>query len=267
MKMEMSYRDKVILIVLFILIILVGGFFALIKPKYEKWQDNTDKYETTKTEWDGIEQKLKAIEPLKKGITETYEEAKKTAKIFENTAFVTANKTYCNEKTSYEIDQYLQPAIDAAELEVTSMGISNVAAKTMNYYYYTPNVLTYSLLEAADINGNYAQDIAELLYDSIVLSERETVEVMGETIELNVQCTKAQLMTFLEAIDSDNNAVLIESVSIADYQFLGGLETEQVGPDGQPVINTNPNAEGTSSVTIVITFYNAKAIDQPELGA
>lgn len=261
MKMEMSYRDKMIALGLLIVIILAVGFFALIKPKYEKWQSHKATYQTTKETWDGIDMKIQAIDPLKTSITNDYNEAQKEAAIFINTAFASANETFTNEKTSYEMDQYLQAAIDECKLEVTAMDIPAVSAETMEYYYYTPDVLTYSLLEAADVNGEYAKMVALKMAESIILPERETVQLMTETITLTVDGTKENLMLFLDKIKEDNNAVLVNSVSISDYQFLGGLE---IGPDGEPIIT--PGAEGTSSMTLAISFYNAKEIDEPILG-
>lgn len=266
MKMEMSYRDKVILIVLLIVLIVVGGFFALIKPKYDDYKASEAVYQTTKTEWDGIEQKLNAIQPLKDTITKNYTDAKKTAQIFVNGVFETANKTLGNEKTSLEVDKYLTPMIDECNLEVKDMVIDAVSAAPMTYYYYVPDVLTYSLLEAADINGDYAAQVAEGMADSVVLATREVSEVMCQNITLTVEGQKESLMTFLGMIEEDPNAVLVNSVSISDYQFLGGLEQESVGPDGTIVITIDENGIGTSEMTIAIGFYNAKEIDEPNLG-
>ena len=66
---DMSYRDKMVILIISIIIILVAGFFALIRPTYNKMVEDTATYETTKTEWDGIKQKLDAIPALKETIT------------------------------------------------------------------------------------------------------------------------------------------------------------------------------------------------------
>ncbi len=270
MKMEMSYRDKVILIVLLILLVLVGGFFALIKPKYEAWQASKSVYETTKVEWDGIEQKKSAIPNMQKAIKDDYNEYKKTAEIFVNNAFVTVNADprnggYENQKTSYEIDKYLQPMIDECSLEVNGMTLPAVSAQTISYYYYQPDVLTYSLLEAADVNGNFNAEVGEIMKETRVLSERTVGDVMCQSVQLNVNTTKENLMLFLEKLDADPNAVRIANVNIANYAFNDGLTSTTTGPDGQPITITAPG-EGTSKVDITINFYNAKPIDEPNLG-
>lgn len=268
MKMEMSYRDKVILIVLLIILVLVGGFFALIKPKYQAWKESKTLYATTKTEWDGIEQKKNQIPILQDGIKKDYNDYKKIAQIFVNDAFKSANETWRNEKTSYEIDQYLQPSIDECSLEVDNMALQDVKEETIEYYFCEPDVLTYSLLEAADVNGNYNAEVAKVMKEATVLSQREVAEVMCQPVELTVTTNKENLLMFLDKLSEEKNAVLIEAVSVDNYQFNDGLESTVTGPDGQvmTVVQEAADGNGTSSVTINIAFYNAKPIDEPNLG-
>lgn len=269
---EMSYRDKMVILVISIIVILVAGFFVLIKPKYNSLVTDTNTYETTKTEWDGIKQKLDAIPGLKEQITATYKTAKNDADIFVNEAFGDTNDTFATDHVNYVMDQYIQPAIDESNLVVNEMAFGDAGSVTMDYYYYTPNVLTYSLLEAADINGNYASKMADALEADTILQEVETVDMLGQNIALSVNATKEQLMLFLDAIKSDENAVLVDNIEIADYEFQGGLEETEVksvdaeGNEITTVVKPAADAVGTSQVTLSITFYNAKEIDVPDLG-
>lgn len=262
MKMEMTYRDKMVLLVVGVIVILVGGFFALIKPKYDAKKENEAAYVKTQETWAGIDREIKAIPTYKTKITEIYEEANDTAKIFINSAFTTANKNYSNDKNSYELDQYIQPALDESNVEVTSMELGPVAAQKIEYYFHTPNVLTYSLLEAADVNNEYAKEAAEVLKSSIVLSTRETADLMTYDVDMTVEGTKESLMKFLEKVDTDNNAILVNTVTIDNYKFTDGLELDEYG-DPMPGENLE---EGTSTMAITMRFFNAKEIDQPNLG-
>lgn len=292
---DMSNRDKTILIVITIIIILVAGFFALIRPQYNKYSADIDTYNTTKAEYDGIKQKLDAIPGLKDSINEIYVDADKTAKIFVNDAFAYSQKNYSHEKTSMSLDQHIQPAIDEANLNVEKLEMDGVEATSLEYYYYAPSVVTYSLIEAADINGNYAADIAELLQTSVILEEREVAEVLATTMSLSVTGTKENLMTFLDQIKADKNAILVNSIKISDYMFIGGLEEEEEGQPEQPVqqepqfdeegnpieqpepevpstpIRTDNNVvtiegEGYSQMEMDVVFYSAKPVDKPEFG-
>ncbi len=269
---DMSYRDKMVILVISIIIILVAGFFALIKPKYDKLVTDTSTYETTKTEWDGIKQKLDAIPGLKDEITEKYTAAKKDAEMFVNPALGDLNDTYYTDHVNYSVDQYIQPALDAANLEVTTFALGSTGSVAVDFYYYSPNVVTYALLEAADINGNYAEKMAEAMQKETVLKEIETTDLIGQNVALSLNGTREQLMTFLDAIKDDKNAILVESVDIGDYQFKGGLEENEVvsvdaeGNEVRTVVKPAADEEGTSSLTLSVTFYNAKAIDVPDLG-
>lgn len=267
MKMEMSYRDKIILIVLFIILILVGGFFALIRPKYKELKVSKEALEVVRTEWEGIEKKFEQIPIIQKAITKNYEEAKKEAKVFENTAFVSANESWTHEKSSYEIDEYLQSAIDECELKVESFTLDEVDSEEMSYYFIEPDVVTHSLLEAADVNGNHAEKVAKIMKENTVLNERQVAEVMVQNLQLTVNCKRENLMKFLAKIDEDNNAVLVTTVNIENYQFDESESPSAGGAGDEAAViqKVEPNT-GTSRVIINISFYSAVPIDEPDLG-
>lgn len=293
---DMSNRDKMIIIILTIIIILVAGFFALIRPTYKNLVADTETFNKTQEEWDGIEVKINAIPGLKSNITEIYNESSKTAKLFVNEAFADANKGYDDRKVYAAVDEHLQPAIDESKLKIEKFEISKTESQEVAYYYYTPNVVTYSLLEAADINGNYAQEITEKLKADVVLSEKELAEVQVSKVTLKLAGEKDGLLDFLDKISEDKNAVLVTGITIDDYQFQGGLDEEEektqptqapapvepeLDEEGNPIEtpteapapvetpasnDSNPLEVGFSNMEIQIEFFNAKPIDQPDLG-
>ena len=293
---DMSNRDKMIIIILTIIIVLVAGFFALIRPTYKNLVADTETFNKTQEEWDGIEVKINAIPGLKTSITDIYNESTKTAKIFVNEAFADANKNYDDRKVNVAIDEHLQPAIDEGKLKVEKLEIKDTECQEVEYYYYTPNVVTYSLLEAADINGNYAEEITEKLKADVVLAEKDLAEVQVCTVKMQAAGEKEGLLTFLDKISEDKNAVLVTNFRIDDYQFQGGLDEEEektqptqapapvepeLDEEGNPIetpteapapaetpapSNSNPLEVGFSEMEIEITFFNAKPIDQPDLG-
>ena len=276
MMREMSYRDKMILLIISVIIILAVGFFALIRPKYNTLVEDRAIYEDTKTEWEGIDAKLQQIPVLKENITAEYKDSSKIAEMFVNEAFQPVNDTFDNLKANYVLDQYIQTKVDESELKVKSFSLDGVSAQSLDYYYYAPNVLTYSLLESADINGDYAQKVTDLLKTSTTLSERETAEVMTNTLTLSLSGKKENLMTFLtKMVEEEENAARITSVSISDYTFGEGqtqtITEQQTNPDGTVTEVTREvpvasDGQGESEMDISITFYNAMPIDEPVLG-
>lgn len=284
---DMSSRDKMILVIITIIIILVAGFFALIRPAYNNYMSDIDKYNATKSEWDGIDQKIQAIPGLKTTITDLYNDASKDAKMFVNEAFDGINKGYAVEKSNIAIDEHIQTPLDENNLFVRSISFSGAGSSAISFYYYRPNVVTYALLESADINGNYAADISELLETSTIFSQKKNIGLMTNTASLVVRGTREDLMNFLDAIKADKNAILVNSVVINDYNFKGGIDeeepTEPVPQEPQfdeegnpieqppvaaptPVAGEDGEQQGYSELTMTVTFYNAKAIDEPELG-
>ena len=263
---EMSYRDKMVILIISIIVILVAGFFALIKPTYNKMVEDTATYETTKTEWDGIKQKLDAIPSLKEGITKMYQDSKKDAAVLKNAAYGDVDKEYDTKKVNFGLDQFLQQAIDDNSLEVASFAVDDASASKIEYNYYTPNVVTYALMESGDVNGTYAEQISELLATGEILKEREVATVMKNSVTLNVKGTKENLMTFLDTIKENENALNISTVAISDYEFKDGATREVTDAEGNVQVVADPNAEGKSVMNIVIDFYNAKEIDNPDLG-
>ena len=276
MMREMSYRDKMILLIISVIIILAVGFFALIRPKYNSLVADRATYEETKTEWEGIDAKLQQIPVLKEAITAEYKDSSKIAEMFVSDVFQPVNDTFDNLKANYVLEQYIQEKIDESELKMRSLEIGGISSQNLEYYYYTPDVLTYSLLESADVNGNYAQQVTDLLKTSTTLSERETAEVMTNTLSLNLSGKKENLMAFLtKMIEEEENAVRVTSVSIADYTFGEGqtqtITEQQTNPDGTVTEVTREvplasDGQGESEMEISITFYNAMPIDQPVLG-
>ena len=263
---EMSYRDKMVILIISIIIIMVAGFFALIKPTYNKFVSDSATYEQTKTEWEGIKAKIDAIPGLKETITNSYNDAKKNASVFKNTAFGDIDKDYDTRKVNYGLDQYLHQAIDDNSLKVNNFALGEAGSATIDYYYYTPNAVSYALLEKGDLNGKYAMEISKLMETSAVLSERSTADVLANDVKIAVTGKKEDLMNFLDTIKDDQNAVNIYNLNISNYNFSDGTEREVTDAEGNVTKVANPNADGESALTIDMLFYNAKELDKPDLG-
>lgn len=263
---DMSYRDKMVILIISIIIIMVAGFFALIKPAYNKFVADTATYEETKTEWEGIKAKLDAIPDLKDTITKTYDGAKKDVAVFKNTAFGDVDKDYDIKKVNYGLDQYLHQAIDDNSLKVSNFALGQAGSQKIDYYVYEPNAVTYALLEKGDLNGNYAMEISKLLETSTLIAQRTTADVMANDVKLSVTGKKEDLMNFLDAIKDDQNSINIYSLAIPNYNFSEGTERQVTDAEGNVTTVANPNADGESQLEIGMLFYNAKELDKPDLG-
>ncbi len=270
---NMSYRDKMILLIIAVIVILAGGFFGLVRPNYTKMMQDKATFEATKVEWEGIDAKIQEIPVLKDSITTTYNEANKVAELFVNEAFDPVNQTFDDAKANYVLDQYIQPAVEENELKIVDFVPTGIATSEIDYYYYVPDVVTYSLLESADINGEYAEQVEELLKTDTMVQEMETAEVMTNNVQLSLTGKKENLMKFLAAIEEDENAILVRSVNIEDYSFgenktqtITEQQTDEAGNVTTVTREVPAGTVGESKIDILLTFYNAMPIDEPVLG-
>lgn len=255
-----------VILVISIIIIMIAGFFALIRPAYNKFVTDSATYEDTKTEWEGIKAKLDAIPGLKDDITKTYNDSKKDASVLVNTAFGDVNKDYDDKKVNYGLDQYLHQVIDDNSLAISEFEIDGSATGSIDYWAYSPNIVTYALLESGDLNGKYATDISKLLEKQAVLKERQTATVMKNGITMTLEGKREDLMNFIDTIKDDSNAININTLEIANYAFNDGTGREVADEEGNVTVVANPNAEGTSELSITMDFFNAKELDKPDLG-
>ena len=62
--MKLSYRDRIVILIAIIVVILGLGIFLLIKPAWQKLNKSMEEFETLNTEWDAklLEFARRAIE-------------------------------------------------------------------------------------------------------------------------------------------------------------------------------------------------------------
>ena len=98
---------------------------------------------------------------------------------------------------------------------------------------------------------------------------------MTDTVELEVVGKKENLMAFITKMTEEQNAVRITAVDIDDYSFGAGqtqtISEQQTDEAGNVTTVTREvpmaaDGQGESKMNISMTFYNAKPIDEPELG-
>lgn len=251
--MKLNYRDNVILLVLLSIIIVVAGIFGLIKPKNEDIKTDEAKLKTVKADWAAMDDKIKAIPGITEDIEDDHEEYAKLASDFVDRELISS----LYEDDTYKLDQFMQPHIDAcntdgAKLEAKSVEVGKMSTATLSYYYFRPNVLTSTMFDAADINGNYQKEIDEVMEESNALSQRTEETVLRTQFGLAAEANKQGVWAFMEKINSLNTAILIDSVNIADYSFGEDKELEE-----------GETPKDTSDVTFVVSLYSVFDMDEP----
>lgn len=246
--MKMNSRDKTILIGLLTFIIVIAGIFGLIRPKINDVKDDEAALKKTKAEWEELDAKIKEIKPLQDEIKKTYEDSKKvSAEFMKFDIFEEENGTY----RTYKLDQYMQPIIDKCELEVITEDLGSLTTKTLGYYYVEPEVVSTSMFDLADVNGNYQAAVDEQLAASNALGERTQEELKTIQYGFKAKGTRENIWAFMDEIKELKVSGLIDSVNIDDYTF-GEDDPTNIGPDADK-----------SEVTFVISFYSVYEMDEP----
>lgn len=237
--MKLNYRDRIILVVAMVVVILVGGFFALIRPMASKITTSEDQLKVEKQNWEETQKKLDRLPKLRERVDDKHKESLELANAFEE------------EKNDYEMDMFLQELCNKNELKLEAgLTVQNATVGNISFYYDVPSVLTYPLYEAADLNGTLSEARMELLKESQELQARLSESVVSNNVSFTCIGEKEGLMNFLKQVREMKSTVLVNSVTIDDYFFGAKLE------------NTPENAEmiGKSRMTISLTSY---AVEKP----
>ena len=251
--MKLSYREKIaflIFTVLVIIIIFVAWPIKLIRAdivKHEKQQ------KTVQAEYDDNKRKIAEIDAINASIERVYDESKEYSKIF------------IVPKKNFQADQYLEDILNKEGayqkdgknlIEVAGQfTIQDAKNEELKFYYYTPNVVVYPILEAADINGNLMESQDKVLYDKVQnalsIQALEAQEVEKHIVSVDVKFTKPSLMAFVDQLKALDTGVRITGVTIEDSWF--GL------------LSDKPEEKGYSKGTITYCFYTMQQVDEPDL--
>lgn len=244
---KISYRDKIILLSFLVIVILVGGFFLLIKPKNEELKANETEYDKLKTKLESLEKQADQIYEIQEHIVVTHDES------------LTQAESFSEIRQTDVLDEYVESTLlnlynDAGEvsgLKVSpSISYTNPSTATLTYYYYTPSVLTYPIYTAADLNGEFTVQATDALAKSAAISARTAQTVVASTVTLSYEGTESELTTFLDLIADSEEKVLLNAIDFTS-------ETITYELDGATLKETE--CELTGSLTF--QFYSAQVAD------
>jgi hypothetical protein len=239
MKSTLSYRDKIILLVIIVIAIFLVGLFAFIRPTMEKISSNKAELSTVQAEEDRIRGLIDEIPNIESSIKSEYDNAK------------ALSTGFAQHRETYEAENYLQELFTTNNVEIQSLTADPAETETIDFYYYTPNVVTYPLYEAADINGELAQATAEKLQASTVLSTVETQEVEAYSVNISFKGQKAGITALLDGIKALDENVLVTDFVVDDYTFGAG--------------STDASSVNYSTGSMTIKFYVLEPLAEPVL--
>lgn len=244
--MKLNYRDKVILGVLLALVLLIAGFFLLIKPTNEDIKTNKAALADLEKQRDEVDEKIAEIPGIKDDITKSYNEA---AALTDD--FVDYNSIF----NSRKVDQYMQSFAVDNKVKVTTLTTADMKAAALGYYYFTPTIIGEDILAQADINGNYTAANNEDKAESDALSARTSESVLQAQYSITVTGEKEDIWNYMKALEEQKETILINSVNLTNLEIK---EKE----DNKP---TDDEEEKIPTAQFVITLYSVYEMDAPNL--
>lgn len=273
--MKFGYRDRIVLLVACVIIIFGVGIIVFIKPKYQDLQKNKKSRDKLQQEWSIQLDKFNAINSRQEKIEKDFKTATDVASNFTDEMDGVGLDNFLREKFA-NTEQHIKDGMKLTD----SLSVTDETTGTLNYYYYTPSVVTYPLFEAADMDGSLATALAEKRKESDVLSSRASQTVGAGNASFVVTINREDAFALIDAVHDyavkNKDTMIINSVMISDYKFLQGLTEEQIAdlatkkaaatPSETPAENDEEEVKGTANVAISYTVYYMQEPMKPELG-
>jgi len=272
--MKLNYRERIILIIAIVVVIFGVGIFVFIKPKYEQMKTSKELFEKLDKEWKTQLTKFQDIPERQNIVRDTYKKG------------LDISQHFTNEMTSVEMDEYIQSLLNTEETIKNkasvrqSNNVTDEQTTSIGYFYYTPNIVTYPLYEAADLDGSLAKEAAEKLKESNILAARKSQTISDGEQTFTIRIKYQDLMTFLDKVNEEaksrDDAMLITGIKVDGADFNDGVPGQKKDDDAQAnddedendnqnQQNKDPNANkqikpGYDDVTIT---YKALYIQEP----
>lgn len=216
MSLKLSYRDKVIFIVVMVILVLVAGFFLIIRPKFEAVETAKAQLEEVKAKQEELNAKIATLPAL-------IEEMKKTAgEIKEKQAL------FLDEGHPYQNEVYIREALSGINLDYISIETTYTLASAIDWYSVTPDhILAYDNKIYADLYGELPQEV----YDDYnkVEKEKKPGAILGVTkMMVTFEGGTNVVERLIDKLADDEHAVIINSISTNNESENGmeGLEAE-----------------------------------------
>lgn len=259
--MKLTYRDKVILGFVLAIAIVLGAYFALIKPKNETIKSDTktlDGLEVTETEYKG---RIAQIEPLKTTINEIVAE---TGKITSN--FVEKDKV----DNPVKLDKYMQHFANENEFRIKSLAVSDMTESTIPFYYMDAVDIGSGLRSLADINGDYQKAVDKNNAEAIQVSAKGASGTLLTQYGIEGTCTKENLWKLMDAFEKYDKTVIINSVNFTKVTEEDAKKNDS-SAEGEAKTNDNEKDEEDPTIDpkdlveakLVISLYSV--YDLPEV--
>ncbi|MCM1022608.1 MAG: hypothetical protein NC395_00945 [Prevotella sp.] len=212
MNLKLSYRDKVIFIVVLVIIILVAGFFLAIRPKFEKVEIAKANLEEKQQEKNDIDAKIDTLPIIIDTLKATAEEIGEKQEIFLDEAHPYVNETY------------IRDALSSLNLSFTKIDTKYTEASAINWYSVKKaNILAYENKMNSDLYNELPQEIYDL-YNNVPAPVYPNAIIGVTSMEFTFDLSNATIQKVYDVMDrlaDDEKTIILNSVS-TDSNFAEG---------------------------------------------
>lgn len=214
--MKVTYREKIALIVVIVILVFVAGGMIFIKPALASITTANQQLTAKEQEKSSIELKINSSEDLKAKIQKAYKESKSLSDFF------------IDEIDTYQADQLLSPICDQSGIKIKSMKLDAAAPEEVKAYNYAINEIIYNLKDDADINGTVSSvaNTSQQPQAAVDPNSIDTLAVTNVTIE--VEGTVDNVFKFADKIKALNKSVYIQSITGKGEEEPGKLPTGSI---------------------------------------
>ena len=230
---KLSYRDRIIVLVVLVIAILVAGFMLLIKPKMEDISSAEASLSDAQSQWNELNSKIQQVNSIKERVQTKYNECVETGSLFVDI------------KRAYTLEEFIKEYIDKNGIYIdTNAAFTDPSIVELTPYTLKSESLDYSIGQSADLNSNETGDSSS---DGKKDEEVENQSLPCGTISIDYRATRAGLMQFMQDIKNSGKSIEIKSVTIDNNTY-----------------NTSPDA--VMSGDIKINVYYAQMISSVDIG-
>ncbi len=204
MNLKLSYRDKVIFIVVMVILVLVAGFFLFIKPKFADVESAKATLETTQQEKAEIDAKIDTLPGIIDNLKAAAKEIEEEQKIFMDEAHPYVNETYIRE------------ALGSLNIDITEMKTNYTTSGAITRYNIgKEHILAYENKINADLYNELPQEVYDE-YNGVPLPEypEAIVGVTRMSVVFDSSFTTLQpIYDVMDRIAEDEKAIILNTVS------------------------------------------------------
>jgi cell division protein FtsL len=212
MSIKLSYRDKVILIVLIVLVILIAGVMVFVRPKFDQSNVKKTELDNKTTEQATIQEKIETLDDLQRQILTSINDIDAYQQIF------------YTEGKHYEMEQLFHSLIDESRLNISKLTFTT-GAEQISDYLFTPSVglLMYSMKVNADLYNALPPELYNYM-NGIQAQSNGTVAIGVTSFSASFENlnTWNQLYEFLDNSANSNKSIYVTTIESRDATPDGG---------------------------------------------